>query len=255
MSQTSIFWIPGALAFSALVSCATVKKYTPDVSLPSLESLKKITPDIPMPSFSALKKITPDIPMPSFSTLKKITHVLPGMPGTDKASVEDPQVPFNARGTLGYGHTLRLHVYEGARSPKRIFNGVVMVDEKGIVQLGKAGSARLGGTSLAQSAETIAATFRIGLALGRTVTVHILSVENTPVVSIRGDVMSDQFIPAWEDMTLEQAVRVAGGRKVGSTRHGIYLIREGVRRYFSTIDQANEEEPEPGDIIELSPDI
>ncbi len=225
MSSTRTLWIPLTLALGTMVSCATVKK------------------------------ITPDIPLPSFSTLKKITNILPGMPGSDSASAEDPQVPFNARGTLGYGHSLRLHVYEGARSPKRIFNGVVMVDEQGIIQLGQAGSARIGGVSLPKAADTIAATFRVGMALGRTVTVHVLSVEDTPVVSIRGDVMSDEFIPAWEDMTLEQAVRVSGGRKIGSTNHGIYLIREGVRRYFSSIKQANEEEPEPGDIIELSPDI
>ncbi len=225
MSSTRTLWIPLTLALGTMVSCATVKK------------------------------ITPDIPLPSFSTLKKITNILPGMPGSDSASAEDPQVPFNARGTLGYGHSLRLHVYEGARSPKRIFNGVVMVDEQGIIQLGQAGSARVGGVSLPKAADTIAATFRVGMALGRTVTVHVLSVEDTPVVSIRGDVMSDEFIPAWEDMTLEQAVRVSGGRKIGSTNHGIYLIREGVRRYFSSIEQANEEEPEPGDIIELSPDI
>ena len=73
--------------------------------------------------------MTPDIPMPSFSTLKKITNILPGMPGRDTASADDPKVPIKARGTLGYGHTLRLHAYEGTRSPKRIFNGVVMVDE------------------------------------------------------------------------------------------------------------------------------
>jgi hypothetical protein len=35
----------------------------------------------------------------------------------------------------------------------------------------------------------------------------------------------------------------------------VYLIREGVRRYFSQLDDADQEEPEPGDIIELSPDI
>jgi hypothetical protein len=35
----------------------------------------------------------------------------------------------------------------------------------------------------------------------------------------------------------------------------VYLIREGERRYFSSLENANELEPEPGDIIELSPDI
>ncbi|GEP46212.1 hypothetical protein BGE01nite_55030 [Brevifollis gellanilyticus] len=224
-----------ALGVSA---CATVKRFTPDLSKIKLPKIK-----VPMP------------PMPNFSSLKKITNIIPGMPDTDKESVDDPQMPFNARGTLGYGHTLRLHVYEGSRSPKRIYNDVVMIDSHGVIDLGKAGTARIGGSTLAKAAATIATTFRVNLALGRTTTVHILSVEDTPVVSVRGDVISDEFIPAWEDMTIEQAVRVAGGRKLGSTAHGVYLIREGERRYFSSLESANELEPEPGDIIELSSDI
>lgn len=217
-----------ALGISA---CATVKRFTPDLS------------KLPKP------------PMPSFSSLKKITNIIPGMPDTDKESVDDPQMPFNARGTLGYGHTLRIHVYEGARYPERIFNDVVMIDANGVLPLGKAGSAKIGGSTLPRAADAIAMAFRVGLNLGRTATVHIISVEDTPVVSVRGDVLSDEFIPAWEDMTIEQAVRVSGGRKIGSTAHGVYVIREGLRRYYSSLEAANELEPEPGDIIELSPDI
>jgi protein involved in polysaccharide export with SLBB domain len=215
----------------ALSACATLKRITPDLS------------KLPKP------------PLPSFSSLKKIKNIIPGMPDTDKAAEEDPQVPFNARGTLGYGHSLRIHVYEGARSPKRLFNKVVMVDSKGVIDLGPAGTTQVGGATLPKAADAIAATFRVGMRLSRSVTVHILSVEDTPVVAVRGDVLSDEFIPAWEDMTIEQAVRVSGGRKLGSTAHGVYLIREGSRRYFSTLENANELEPEPGDIIELSPDI
>lgn len=231
MFRASRLLVLPLLACLCLGSCAMMKRLTPDFS------------KIPKP------------PLPSFSTLKKITRIIPGMPESDQASSEDPRVPFNARGTLGYGHTLRIHVYEGARAPQRIYNGVVMVDEKGVVSLGQAGSARIGGATLPKAAEAIAATFRVGMNIGRTVTVHILSIEDTPVVSIRGDVISDEFIPAWDDMTLEQAVRVAGGRKIGSTNHGVYLIREGLRRFYSSLEQANEVEPEPGDIIELSPDI
>lgn len=231
MSRVFCITLPLLLALLSLSSCAMMKRLTPDFS------------KLPKP------------PLPSFSTLKKITRIIPGMPESDQANAEDPRVPFNARGTLGFGHTLRIHVYEGARSPNRIYNGVVMVDEKGVIDLGQAGSARIGGSNLPKAAEAIAATFRIGLGLSRSVTVHILSVEDTPVVSVRGDVIADEFIPAWEDMTLEQAVRVSGGRKMGSTNHGVYLIREGVRRFFSSLEQANEVEPDPGDIIELSPDI
>ncbi|MCX6855332.1 MAG: hypothetical protein NTV80_10555 [Verrucomicrobia bacterium] len=225
-----------AVAFG-LSACATVKRFTPDL------------PKLSMPSMPSLPAL------PKFATLKKITRVIPGMPDRDKAASDDPQVPFNARGVLGFGHTLRIHVYEGSRSPDRIYNQVVMVDTSGVVDFGQIGSAKVGGGTLPQAVKAIATAFRIGMRLTRPVTVHIISVEDTPVVSINGDVIKDEFIPAWDDMTIKQAVTVAGGRKLGSTHHGVYLIREGVRRYFSTLDEADRDEPEPGDIIELSPDI
>jgi len=213
-------------------ACATMKRLTPDLT------------KIPVP------------PMPSFSSLKKVTQILPGMPDSDKATADDPQIPFNSRGTLGYGHTLRLHVYEGSRSAKRIYNGVAMIDAKGVIDFGgEIGSARIGGATLPQAVEAISATFRVGLRLTRPVTVHILSVEDVPLVSITGDVIKDEFIPAWEDMTIKQAVTVAGGRKLGSTNRGVYVIREGNRRYYSSLEAADQDEPEPGDIIYLSPDI
>jgi protein involved in polysaccharide export with SLBB domain len=214
-----------------LTACTTLKRFTPDLS------------KLPRPA------------MPNFATLKKITNIIPGMPDSDQATQEDPQMPFNARGTLGYGHTLRIHVYEGARTPKRIYNEVLMVDSQGVIAFGEIGSAKIGGNTLPQAVENIAATFRIGLRLTRPVTVHIISVEDTPVVFIRGDVMKEEFVPAWEDMTIHEAVNVSGGRQTGSRSHGVYLIREGVRRYFSKLEDADQEEPEPGDIIELSPDI
>jgi hypothetical protein len=226
-----------ALSFTA---CATVKRFTPDLSkLPKL-------PKIPLPSMPS---------MPSFATLKKLKNIIPGMPEADTAAVDDPKMSFDALGTLGFGHSIRIHVYEGARSPNRIFNKVLMVDAKGELNFGEAGTAKVGGSTLPQAVQAIASTFRFGLRLTRPVTVHILSVEDTPVVSIIGDVPKDVFIPAWEQMTIKQAVTVSGGRKPGSTAHGVYHTREGVRRYFSTLDDADKEEPEPGDIIELSPDI
>ena len=233
-SKSTLFFLAIALCLSA---CTTVKRFTPDL------------PNFSMPSMPSMPAL------PKFTTLKKITRLIPGMPDSDKAAAEDPQVPFNARGVLGFGHTLRIHVYEGTRSPDRIFNQVVMVDTSGVLDFGSIGSAKVGGGTLPQAVKTIATTFRIGMRLTRPVTVHIISVEDTPVVSINGDVLKDAFIPAWDDMTIKQAVTVAGGRKPGSTHHGVYLIREGVRRYFSTLDEADRDEPEPGDILELSPDI
>ena len=246
MRRRSHFLFPSLAALVAITSCATVKRLTPDFSqvhipMPSMPDIS--LPKIPMP------------PMPSFSTLKKITNIIPGMPDTDKAREDDPKMPFNARGTLGYGHSLRIHVYEGARSQNRIYNEVVMVDSKGLLDFGRAGTTRVGGGTLPQAAEAIAATFRVGLQMARPVTVHIISVEDVPVVSVTGDVQKEEFIPAWEGMTIKQAVTVAGGRKLGSTAHGVYLIREGRKRYFTTLDHADQDEPEPGDIILLSPDI
>jgi protein involved in polysaccharide export with SLBB domain len=212
-----------------VVSCDTIKRFTPD--------------HIPLP------------PLPKFSQLKKITRIIPGLPDSDKAAEDDPKMPFNSRGTLGYGHSMRVDVYEGARAAKRIYKGVIMVDHEGVLDFGDVGRARVGGATLPQAVEAIAATFRVGGRITRPITVHIVSVEDVPVVSITGDVIKDEFIPAWDNMTVAQAIRVAGGRKLGSTAHGVYLTREGNRRYFTSLEAADREEPEPGDIITLSPDI
>lgn len=220
------------LALTGLCACATMKRLTPDFT------------KIPLP------------PLPKFSTLKKVVEVIPGMPKSDQANAEDPKMPFNARGTLGYGHTLRIHVFEGARSPKRIYNGVVMVDTKGLLDFGGSiGQVRVGGETLPQAVKAIESTFRVNAQITKPITVHIVSVEDVPVVSITGDVIKDEFIPAWDGMTIAQAVRVTGGRKLGSTAHGVYLIRNGWSRYFTSLEAADKDEPEPGDIITLSPDI
>lgn len=219
------------LALTGLCACATVKRFTPDIT------------KIPLP------------PLPKFSTLKKVVEVIPGMPSSDKATESDPKVPFNARGILGYGHTLRIHVFEGARNPKRIYNGVVMVDTKGLLDFGAMGQVRVGGGSLPDAAKAIESVFRVNGQITKPITVHIVSVEDVPVVSITGDVIKDEFIPAWEHMTIAQAVRVSGGRKLGSTAHGVYLVRNGLKRYYSSLEDADKAEPEPGDIITLSPDI
>jgi protein involved in polysaccharide export with SLBB domain len=76
------------------------------------------------------------------------------------------------------------------------------------------------------------------------------------VVMVAGDVRTAEFIPAWEEMTFKQAVAVAGGRNLGSRARGVYLTRDGLKRYFTSLAVLDErEEPQPGDIITLSPDI
>ncbi len=205
---------------------------------------------------SFLKRI-PAPPLPKFSTLKKVTNIIPGLPKSDSVSADDPKMPFNARGTLGYGHTVRIRVHEGSRSPKRLYDDVRMVDTQGLLDLGgRYGQVRLGGLTLPQAVEALATTFRMGAQSSRTVSVQIVSVEDVPVVFVTGDVIKNEFIPAWDGMTMQQAVTVAGGRRLGSSARGVYLTREGVQRYYGSLEALNErEEPEPGDIITLSPDL
>ncbi len=221
---------------AGLTGCATVKRLTPDFS-------KLRLPKLSMPE------------LPKFTALKKAVRLLPGVPDADQAAEADPQMPFNARGTLGYGHTLRLEVFEGSRSPKRVYRGKVVVDAKGVVDFGEIGSAKVGGGQLPEAVDAIAATFRLGLHASRPVTVHVLSVEEVPLVAVTGDVRQPEFLPAWEDMSLRQAVEVAGGRKAGSTARSLYLVREGRKRYLPSLEAADAVEPEAGDIIELSPDL
>lgn len=229
-----------ALLFAAasflLCSCGMIKSIIPD-SMPKL-------PKIGLPSLPSL---------PSRNTVAKF---VPGMAERDKVDAEDPDVPFNSRGTLGFGHTVRLEVYEGTRSPERIYRGIVMINTEGLLPLGKVGTARVGGLHLPQAAEAIATVFRLAGRNTREITVQIISVENTPVISLNGDVMEAEFIPFFKDMSVKQAVTVTGGRKIGSTSRGVYISRQGQRHFFTSLDAADKNwEPQAGDIITLSPDI
>ena len=230
---------PSALLFATssfvLCSCGMIKSIIPP--MPKL-------PKIGLPSLPSL---------PSRNTVAKF---VPGMSERDKVSPDDPDVPFNSRGTLGFGHTLRLEVYEGTRSPDRIYRGIEMINTEGLLPLGKVGTARIGGLHLPQAAEAIATVFRLAGRNTREITVQIISVENTPVISLNGDVLEAEFIPVFEDMSVKQAVTVTGGRKPGSTSRGVYISRQGQRHFFTSLDAADKNwKPQAGDIINLSPDI
>ena len=86
-------------------------------------------------SCQTLKKLTPSVPK-----LSSVTNMIPGL--GDGLPADDPTVPFNANGALGYGHSIALDIYEGVRSPKRLFEGKRMVDENGVISFGKTGSAK-----------------------------------------------------------------------------------------------------------------
>lgn len=229
-------------ALSALLSATTC------FVLSSCGMIKSIIPD-------SLPKL-PKIPLPSLPDRNTVARLVPGMAETDKVDAEDPDVPFNSRGTLGFGHTIRLEVYEGTRSPDRIYRGIAMVNTEGLLPLGKVGTARVGGLHLPQAADAIATVFRLAGRNTREITVQIISVENTSVISLTGDVLEPEFIPVFDKMTVKQAVTVAGGRKAGSTSRGIYISRQGQRHFFTSLEAASHNwKPQAGDIITLSPDI
>jgi protein involved in polysaccharide export with SLBB domain len=229
-----------AASLGALLApaCSTIKS--------AASSVKSVASHIPMPDFSKMK-------LPS---MKSVAKLIPGMPDNDQVDADDPLVPFNSRNPLQTGHTVRLEVYEGSRDADRVFRGIVMVDAEGNLPLSGAGTARVGGKKLPQAVEAIGAIFRVSAQTSRPVTVHIISVENTPVIGVAGDVQVPEYVPAFKNITIQQAVTVAGGRKLKSTARGVYVSREGAKRYFSSIEIADHDwDLQAGDLITLSPDI
>lgn len=211
-----------------------------------------------LPGCSTVKNVVSSIPLPDLKmpSMRDVAKLIPGMPESDQVDENDPEIPFNSRNPLQTGHTLRIEVYEGSRDPSRVFRGLAMVDDSGNILLGEAGYAKVGGKHLPQAVDAISALFRVRAYTSRPVTVHIFSVENTPVIGINGDVQAPEYLPAFEDITVKQAVVVTGGRRLKSNARGVYIAREGQRRFFTSLDQADEDwRLRAGDVITLSPDI
>lgn len=205
-----------------------------------------------------IKKYTPKIPLPSLPSLPDMTQVKRILPGSaDKVDSSDPDIAFDPRGTLRPGHTLRLQVNEGLRSAKSLWKGLTVVELDGTAQIGKVGTAKLRGLTLPQAAQAIGAVFRVGGRTSSPVAVHILSVENTAVISVEGDLAAGpQPLPLFDGVTVTEAVRLAGGRKANSTARGLYITREGQKRYFRSVSAADEQwRLAAGDIITLSSDL
>lgn len=228
---------------------------------PSLLLLTAILSGILLPNCSTVKNVVSHIPVPKLPkmklpSMKSVAKLIPGMPDRDEVDVNDPLVPFNTRNPLQPGHTLRLEVYEGSRDSDRVFRGIVMVDDQGNLPLSNLGTARVGGKRLPQAVESIGSIFRVSARTSRPVTVHIMSVENVPVIGINGDVQAPEYIPAFEDITVRQALTITGGRKLKSNARGVYISREGTKRFYSSLESAERAwRLRPGDIITLSPDI
>jgi protein involved in polysaccharide export with SLBB domain len=195
--------------------------------------------------------------MPKMPKMPDMTGVKKLLPGTDDTlSADDPRVPFNAGDRLARGHTLRLRIYEGAMKTREIFSGLTLIDDQGVAQIGKIGSAKIGGRTLVDAEKMIQSVCRISGGAALQIHVHIISVENVQLVSVTGDVKTPQYLQIWDGMRFVAAVNQSGGRKTSSGGAAVYLTRDGVRKFFSYIGALDEwGTPEPGDIITLSGDL
>ena len=204
--------------------------------LSSCGTMKRVVDAIPVPSM-------PKISLPKLSS---VTKIIPGMGGESKA--DDPVMPFNSKGSLGYGHTLELLVYDSGREPDKLFEGKAMVDELG--------SAKVGGRSLPEARAAIGSIFRSAGRVAAHVHVHIIAVEGVELIAVEGDVKSSLVTPLWENMTVADAITMAGGRKPGSVARSVYVTHEGARKFYTTEDRANHDvELRAGDIVSPSPDL
>ena len=186
--------------------------------------------------------------MPSISGMKQL---LPG--ADDSISADDPVVPFDSRGKLARGHTLRLRIYEGTMSAREIFSGLAMVDDQGVAKIGEIGSAKIGGRTLADAEKMLQSVCRVSGRAAMQIHVHIVSVENVKLVAVNGDVKSPQYLPLWDGMRFSDSVNHAGGRKTSSDGRAVYLTRNGVKKFFGWIGALEDwGTPEAGDIVTLS---
>lgn len=204
-------------------------------------------------SCSTIKRYTPSIPLPKLPDITQVKRILPG--SEDKLNNQDPTVPFDPRGELRPGHTLRVQVYQGLRSAKSMWNGLVMVELDGTISFKDLGSTKVRGMKVPEATRAIAMTFRVGGRTASNVVVHILSIENTSLIALDGDLAAGpQSIPLYDGITVSQAIRLSGGRSKNSSANGIYLTRKGVKRYFRSVVAAESNiKLEAGDIITLSP--
>jgi hypothetical protein len=201
------------------------------------------------------KKITGAIPRPPLPDVTKLKRVLPGT--EDRVNDKDPNIPFEPRETLRAGHTLRLEIRESLRSAKSLWKGLAMVEMDGLVEIGKFGKASVRGMTLPQAARAIETAVRSSGRTASPLAVHIISVENVTVILLDGDLAAGpQPLPVYEGITVAEAIRLAGGRTAGSTNRGVYITREGRKKFFRSAEAADTEwRIAPGDIITLSKDI
>ncbi len=208
-----------------------------------------------LPACDTVKTLTSSIPLPGLPDVTTMKRVLPG--SEDRLNDQDPNVAFDPRTTLQPGHTLRLNVHEGLRSARSLWHGLALVDPEGNAVIGKAGTVRLRGRTLPEAAQAISGLFNVSGRTSSPVSVHILSVENVPVILVTGDMAAGpQPLPVFDGLTIQEAVRLSGGRRVQSNARSLYVTRDGQRRFFRNLEAADAQwRLQAGDIISLSDEI
>jgi protein involved in polysaccharide export with SLBB domain len=208
--------------------------------------MKKAVSWVPVPNLSR-------IPLPSFSSIKR---VIPGMDRDDRVNSKDPWVAFSPDGVLTPGHTLRVKVYAGTRDADEEFEGLVVVDGAGVLDFDEYGRVRVGGLSAQEARRSVETLFRSGGFTAETLHVHIVSIENTRLVFVEGNVMQKRTLPWTKRLRVTECVLAAGGRAAGSEARTLYITHAGLRRFYRSEAVADEEvELEPGDIIYLNPEF
>ncbi|MBL9116310.1 MAG: hypothetical protein JNJ83_14990 [Verrucomicrobiaceae bacterium] len=213
------------------------------LSLPACNTMKKAVSWVPVPK----------IPLPSFSSIKR---VIPGMDRHDRVDSSDPSIPFSPDAALAPGHTLRIKVYSGSRGANEEFEGLIVINGAGVADFDEYGRAKLGGLSVRDARKAIQTLFSSGGFTSGTLNVHVISIENTKLVFIEGDVVQPRALPWQKRMGVADCVRAAGGRPVKSQARAVYVTQFGQRRFYRSEAVADEEaDLEPGDIIFLRPDL
>jgi hypothetical protein len=165
-------------------------------------------------------------------------------------------LPFSPDGSLQAGHTLRIKVYSGTREAHEEFEGLVMINGAGVADFDEYGRAKLGGLSVRDARRAMEMLFRSGGFTAGTLHVHIVSIENTKLVFVEGDVVQPRVLPWSKKVRVSDCVRAAGGRPAKSQSRSVYVTQAGLKRFHRSEAVADEDaELEPGDIIYLNPDL
>lgn len=174
------------------------------------------------------------------------------VPFTRDSPVEDdPKMPFDARRPLAHGDTLKLAVYRNFLSPSREFRGTVVVDAKGVIRFKNVGDVRVGGHKAYDAVRAIEAAFSREYG-DSTVTVQLISIEDVPLVTVKGAVRSPGIIQWFDGMTADAALPYVGGRTGHGDASAVHVIRDGLRHFHASSGGVH---LEAGDLVNFSRDI